>query len=1377
MKITLLLTWLYVAWSSIGLSVSADSPSRPSYATLRSGEAPSLRSTSAHRSPASPDEGGNATAEHGASSGTLPLETQYAVSAALGKDQTAYHFIPRFAGVASMTQASPPGSADQASPECYAQARALHPGETGEHPASPDGLCRASTDYQAANPNQHFNARFDAQGACVVSGGTHWNLRVQAWGYGDALPAELKNTIVPAPFVSANRVEYHRGALTEWYVNGPLGLQQGFTVHAPPARLRQPCSAIALRDGESAIRPWRDFARPAPRQERHDTNCGPLTFVLNLPAGDIHSQVDADQAGLTLLTYSSIGGKREPALRYSGLTALDADGARLPAWLETRENKLLVRVDDKGARYPITIDPFIQQAKLTATAWDGAANDLFGICVALSSNGNTAIVGAHFADVGGNTDQGAAYIFTRSGAAWSQQARLIAADGAAHDRFSYFVALSGNGDTAIAGADGADVGTNANQGAAYIFTRSGAVWTQQAKLTAADGAANDNFGICVAVSGDGNTAIAGADGADVGGNAGQGAAYIFTGSGSSWSQQAKLTAADGAASDRFGICVVLNSDGNTAISGADHADVGGNAGQGAAYIFTRSGAVWTQQAKLTAADGATSDGFGWSVALNSDGDTAIAGAYFTDVGGNADQGAAYIFTRSGASWSQQAKLTAADGAASAGFGNSVTLSSDGNTAFANAYSADVGGNTDQGAAYVFTHSNAVWTQQAKLTAADGAANDQLGIAVALSSDGNTAFAGAGDADVGGNNNQGAAYVFTRSGASWSQQAKLIAADGAAGDTLGIAVALSSDGNTAIAGAYLADVGGNNNQGVAYVFTRSGLAWSQQAKLIAADGATNDYFGYSVALSSDGNTAIAGAYGANADQGAAYVFTRSGAVWTQQEKLTAADGAASDYFGYSVALSSDGDTAIAGAHFADVSGTADQGAAYIFTRSGASWSQQAKLIAADGATSDVFGVAVALSSDGDTAIAGANRADVGGNINQGAAYVFTRSGVVWTQQEKLTAADGAMSDLFGIAVALSSDGDTAIAGAAWADVGGNTDQGAAYVFTRSGAVWAQQAKIASADGAAADFFGISITLSGDGNTAIAGAYLADVGGNINQGAAYVFTRSGAVWTQQEKLIAADGAASDYFGYSAALSSDGSTVIVGAQGADVGGNAAQGAAYVLALPPAPTGVDASYDFYIDRVRVTWDAAAGATGYEVWRGASNDTDLATNIGTGISETNYDDMAATAGTPYYYWVKTTNAGGASVFSTSAVGRVLLGPDVRLNGSAGPVIVAVGSQLVATVSMNPAQYAGYPADWWMVSSTPVGLYYLNSALAWTAASDFSALQPVYQGGLLSLQSAVVLDTTALPAGIYTFYFGVDTLNGVLDPDVVYDSATVTIAP
>ena len=380
-------------------------------------------------------------------------------------------------------------------------------------------------------------------------------------------------------------------------------------------------------------------------------------------------------------------------------------------------------------------------------------------------------------------------------------------------------------------------------------------------------------------------------------------------------------------------------------------------------------------AKLVADDGATNDFFGFSVALS--GDTAVIGAFrdSDDVKG-VDSGSAYVFARSGTYWSQQAKLTATDGAANDTFGGNVALSGDTTVIGALGDDDDVNG-VDSGSAYVFTRSGTSWSEQAKLTAADGAAGDEFGYSVALSGD--TAVIGAARDDDKGNDS-GSAYVFTRSGTSWSQQAKLTAADGAAGDVFSISVALSGD--TAVIGADLDDEKGDNS-GAAYVFTRSGSTWGQQAKLTADDGAAGDLFGIRVALS--GVTAVIGAArddDKGDNSGAAYVFIRSGTTWSQQAKLTAADGAANDRFGTRVALS--GNTAVIGA-ILDDDKSDNSGSAYVFTRSGTTWSQQAKLAAADGAADDVFGWSVALS--GDTVMIGAPTSIFVLPGGTGSAYVF------------------------------------------------------------------------------------------------------------------------------------------------------------------------------------------------------------------------------------------------------------------------------------------------------------------------------------------------------------------------------------------------------
>ena len=202
--------------------------------------------------------------------------------------------------------------------------------------------------------------------------------------------------------------------------------------------------------------------------------------------------------------------------------------------------------------------------------------------------------------------------------------------------------------------------------------------------------------------------------------------------------------------------------------------------------------------------------------------------------------------------------------------------------------------------------------------------------------------------------------------------------------------------------------------------RSGATWTQQQKLLAGDQATGDSFGYAVALSADGVTAVIGADGKNTVMGAAYVFVRSGATWSPQQKLLASDGAANDLLGYAAAISGDGTTVVLGAP-----GKGNHtGAAYVFVRSGATWTEQQALTAVDGAESGNFGSAVAASADGGTAAVGA----LGKNAFAGGGYLFARKSGVWSLQQKLTAADTAPNDNLGRSVAISGDGTIVVAGA-------------------------------------------------------------------------------------------------------------------------------------------------------------------------------------------------------------------------------------------------------------------------------------------------------------------------------------------------------------
>jgi trimeric autotransporter adhesin len=467
----------------------------------------------------------------------------------------------------------------------------------------------------------------------------------------------------------------------------------------------------------------------------------------------------------------------------------------------------------------------------------------------------------------------------------------------------------------------------------------------------------------------------------------------------------------------------------------------------------------------------------------------------------------------------------------------------------------------------------------------------------------------------------------------------------AGSSFGHSVALSADGSTLAVGAFEEDsaatgIGGNqtNNSaegaGAVYVFTRSGMTWSQQAYVKASNTDPRDQFGYSVALSADGSTLAVGAIwessaaaGIGGDQGdnsamhagAVYVFTRSGTTWSQQAYVKASNPDPGDQFGYSVALSADGSTLAVGAHGEGSAATGisgDQtdnsvgraGAVYVFTRSGATWSQQAYVKASNTDPEDYFGAHVALSEDGSTLAVGAigeasAAIGIGGNqdddsaVRAGAVYVFTRSGPTWSQQAYVKASNTDPEDFFGIRVALSADGSTLAVGAhgeASAATGIGGDQadnsayqaGAVYVFTRSGATWSQQAYVKASNTDPADYFGVHVALSEDGSTLAVGAIgeasaAVGIGGNqdddsaVRAGAVYVFTRSGPTWSQRAYVKASNTDPEDFFGIRVALSADGSALAVGAEGeasaaTGIGGNQTNnpaghaGAVYVYPLP---------------------------------------------------------------------------------------------------------------------------------------------------------------------------------------------------------------------
>jgi hypothetical protein len=673
--------------------------------------------------------------------------------------------------------------------------------------------------YQARNPGQQWQTRFDGRGFTTEPDGAawQWGLELQSYGF-----AGQERAVKDQPRVNTSgpRVTYDWDAtLQEWFVNDRRGLEHGFTVRERPSagpagaagdyglrRQAKRDAALAVSAGQAkapsplrsagalqnAVAPSLNSSASASRSgatapKRSEGEQPPtLNFLLTVRGG-LRPEVQADGRGVRF-----VDAQGTAALTYSELTVLGADGRKLPARFEPvegsvgcpqpvasedeaqptprraedcapyHESALRLAIDERGARYPLTIDPIAQQAFLKASNTEYV--DEFGYSVAVS--GNTVVVGAWLESssatgVNGNQSDnsapysGAAYVFIRSGTTWSQQAYLKASnpDGplpgeySGGDQFGYSVAVSG--DTVVVGAvheDSSATGVDGDQsdnsaidsGAAYVFVHNGTTWTQQAYLKASNTEAGDWFGGSVAVSGD--TVVVGAGGEDsnaTGVNGDQsansatnsGAACVFVRNGTNWSQQAYLKASNTDAGDGFGFSVSVSGD--TVVVGAyresssatgvngDKSDNSALA-SGAAYVFVRSGTNWTQQAYLKASNTETYDDFGAPVSVS--GDTVVVGAYAEassarGVNGNQSNnsaqyaGAAYVFVRSGTNWTQQAYLKASNTDAGDSFGMSVSVS--GGTVIVGAYAEassarGVNGNQSNngtayaGAAYIFT---------------------------------------------------------------------------------------------------------------------------------------------------------------------------------------------------------------------------------------------------------------------------------------------------------------------------------------------------------------------------------------------------------------------------------------------------------------------------------------------------------------------------------------------------------------------------------------------------------------------------------------------------------------------------------------------------
>lgn len=642
--------------------------------------------------------------------------------------------------------------------------------------------------------------------------------------------------------------------------------------------------------------------------------------------------------------------------------------------------------------------------------------------------------------------------------------------------------------------------------------------------------------------------------------------------------QKKLIPND-APGDYQGFSVAISEGSRTAIMGAYAADDEYTEDTGAVFIFTLPdnnwGADWQQHARLVPSDGATGDRFGISVGMSDDGNTVVVGADRADANGHPDQGAAYIFTRTDGVWTQRAKLTHTTGVDSARLGWSVAISPDGNTVLLGAYQADIAGYEDQGAGHVFVRSGESWSYQVSLTL--NTEGNYMGYSVSLSEDGNIALLGAPGYNGAAGNDQGMAAVFKRTGTSWAYQVGLTASDGAAGDWFGRSVSLNDNGEGALVGASMATVSGRAEQGAAYLFLKGLSGWAQEKKFTAATGEAYDHLGVSVSLGDDSEVVMVGAYMAdmngNDDSGAVYFQEKHSGIWGDPFWYNPGTSAGSR-FGVSVALGwGDGWASIVGADQEDTTGynhpptmlgeiqgttdgNIDQGAAFVISQAAdPEWSLRDALLGSNDAYAH-YGYATALNSSGFWAMVGAPDTDVDGMDDQGAVYMSTYvAGVGYVQDTRLTVVSTHSDALYGTSVDISDDGLTFIVGAPGAYVGA-VNQGAAYVYIRSGSDWVLQDTLTHT-GASGDEFGHAVALSGDGNIAVIGAPMVDNGGDGNVGKVFIYTRSAGVWTQTGSFARPLNAGAQY-GKALAINSEGDQILVGTR-ETVSGHANQGAVH--------------------------------------------------------------------------------------------------------------------------------------------------------------------------------------------------------------------------
>jgi hypothetical protein len=812
---------------------------------------------------------------------------------------------------------------------------------------------------------------------------------------------------------------------------------------------------------------------------------------------------------------------------------------------------------------------------------DGEAlTDESGRSVSLSSDGSTMAIGAPYND-GNGSNAGHVRIYKNTNGTWTQVGADIDGE-AAGDRSGESVSLSSDGNTVAIGAYYND-GNGTDAGHVRIYNYVNGSWTQVGADIDGE-AAGDNSGISVSLSSDGSTVAIGAHWNDGSGSE-AGHVRIYKNISGTWTQVGADIDGE-AAVDYSGISVSLSSDGNTVAIGA-YGNDGNGSTTGHVRIYKNTSGTWTQVGADIDGE-ATYDESGRSVSLSSDGSTVAIGAPYND-GNGSNAGHVRVYKNISGTWTQIGSDI--DGEAAGDYsGESVSLSNDGSTLAVGAWNND-GNGSGSGHVRIYKNISGTWTQVG--ADIDGeAAGDRSGESVSLSSDGNTVAIGArhnnGNGYYAGHvrvyNIESVTYAtdtitscgpytwidgVTYSTSNYTATDTLLSAAGcdsvivtlhlsilgtwtqvgsdidgeAAGDESGRSVSLSSDGSTMAIGAYSND-GNGSDAGHVRIYKNTNGTWTQVGADIDGEAA-GDYSGYSVSLSSDGSTVAIGAlYNDGNGSNAGHVRIYNYVNGSWTQVGADIDGeAANDGSGVSVSLSNDGSTVAIGAEGNDGNGS-NAGHVRIYKNISGTWTQVGSDIDGE-AAGDYSGRSISLSSDGSTVAIGAYYND-GNGADAGHVRIYKNISGTWTQVG--ADIDGeAADDRSGESVSLSSDGNTVAIGA-WNNDGNGSGSGHVRVYNNVNGTWTQVG--ADIDGeATADYSGYSVSLSSDASTVAIGAY-ANNGNGTDAGHVRIYKNTNGTWTQVDTDI--DGeAAYDWFGWSVSLNNDGSTVAIGARRNDGNG----------------------------------------------------------------------------------------------------------------------------------------------------------------------------------------------------------------------------------